>query len=114
MVDRGFKVSPDYLRPCLQTTRFKVAMLKWPMDLVSKCFPLGRQFFSNSLSAKYTETYLMDADPDFQGVKKTTTQSGMVLQFQVYQATDIHLLWVFINSYCRMSSPEVSRLPSSL
>lgn len=71
------------------------------MDLVSKCFVLGRQFFPNNLSTKYIETYPMDADPDFQGVKKTSTQSEMVRQFQVYQATDIHLLWVFINSYCQ-------------
>lgn len=64
--------------------------------LVSKCLVLGRQFLPNNLPAKYIETYPMDADPGFQGVRKTSTQSEMV-----YQATDIHLLWVFINSYCQ-------------
>lgn len=57
-------------------------MLKCPMDLVSKCFALGRKFFSNSLSAKYTETFLMNVDPDFQGVKKTSTQSEWAFDFR--------------------------------
>lgn len=72
------------------------------MGLVSKFFVLGRQFFPNNLSAKYIETYPMDADADFQGVNKTSTQSEMVRQFQVYQSGHRYPSpVVFINSYCQ-------------
>lgn len=56
------------------------------MDLVSKCFALGRKFLSNSLAAKYTETFLTNADPDFQGVKKTSTQNEWAYNFRFIRA----------------------------
>jgi hypothetical protein len=57
-------------------------MLTCPMDLVSKCFALGRKSFSNSLAAKHTETFLTNADPDWQGVKKPSTESEWAYNFR--------------------------------